>query len=62
MKSTLVICMEATRKGLGEFQNKKSRPLFTIILSKNGNFKTRDISPLISWCALFTKSVHSGMV
>ena len=38
----------ATLKGLGEFQNKKSRPLFTIIFKlKNGNFMTRDFSPLI---------------
>ena len=28
---------------------KKSRPLFTIILSKNVNFKTRDFSPTIKW-------------
>ena len=36
-------------KGLGGFQ-KKSRPFFTIIKClkfKNGNFKTRDFSPLI---------------
>ena len=37
----------ATLKGLGEFQNKKSRPLFTIIPVKNGNFRTQDFSPLI---------------
>ena len=38
----------ATLKGLGEFQNKKSRPLFTIIFKKkNGDFKTQDFSPLI---------------
>ena len=38
----------ATLKGLGEFQNKKSRPLFIIIFKlKNNNFKTQDFSPLI---------------
>ena len=38
----------ATLKGLGKFQIKKSRPLFTIIFKlKNGNFITRDFSPLI---------------
>ena len=38
----------ATLKGLGEFQDKKSGPLFTTIFKvKNGNFKTRDFSPLI---------------
>ena len=30
----------ATLKGLGECQNKKSRPLFTVIFKQNGNFKT----------------------
>ena len=44
-----------TLKGLGEFQNKKFRPLFTIIFKlKNDNFKTRDFSPLI-------KSVLAGV-
>ena len=38
----------ATLTGLGEFQNKKSRQLFTIIFKqKNCNFKTQDFSPLI---------------
>ena len=38
----------AILKGLGEFQNKKSRQLFTIIFKqKNCNFKTQDFSPLI---------------
>ena len=37
----------ATLKGLGEFQNKKSRPLFTIIPEKTGNFRIQDFSPLI---------------
>ena len=38
----------ATLKGLGELQNKKSRPLFTIIFKlTNDNFKTRYFSPLI---------------
>ena len=38
----------ATLKGLGECQNKKSRPLFTIIFSlRNDNFKTRDFSQII---------------
>ena len=37
-----------TLKGLSEFQNKKSRPLFTIIFKlKNDTFKTRDFTPLI---------------
>ena len=30
-----------------KFKIKKSRPLFTLIFSKNGNFKTQDFSPLI---------------
>ena len=37
----------ATLKGLGEFPNKKSRPILPSFLRKNGNFKTRDFSPLI---------------
>ena len=37
----------ATLKGLGGFQNKKSRPQLPSFLSKNGDFKTRDFSPLI---------------
>ena len=40
-------CTTPTLKGLGGFQNKKSRPQLPSFLSKNGDFKTRDFSRLI---------------
>ena len=52
----------ATLKGLGEFQNKKSRPLFTIIFKlKNDDFKTRDFSPLIERVLAGVHMLHANM-